>query len=222
MNGFLNIADHYWKILDRSDDGVYQSKTNSMVPDSDSRYAQWRTVAGDATPIASERELALTLRNRASALPEWLLSAPSFIQPSPDSYSADQLKAYANDARWRKEQGGTTSTMGPPIKTDDRAQAKITGLHTAVTQPAASQEAQPSLPPTRYTDFHFADGTIQSISTSMIIGLNNDLLTHINDCFSISAMVHSEIDDGSITTLEQIDAAFDAPMTNAAKDWLKG
>ena len=56
----------------------------------------------------------------------------------------------------------------------------------------------------------------------MIIGLNNDLLTHINDCFSISAMVHSEIDDGSITTLEQIDAAFDTPMTNAAKDWLKG
>ena len=51
--------------------------------------------------------------------------------------------------------------------------------------------------------------------------LNNDLLVHINACFQISADMLAGIAAGTVTTREQIDAAFDAPMTQAAADWLK-
>jgi hypothetical protein len=48
-----------------------------------------------------------------------------------------------------------------------------------------------------------------------------ELLTHINNCFSISADVLAAIEEGTITTREEIDAAFGAAMPPAAKDWLK-
>ena len=51
--------------------------------------------------------------------------------------------------------------------------------------------------------------------------MNNELLVHINNCFSISADMVAGIEDGTITTHEQIDAAFSASIKAARKDWLK-
>jgi hypothetical protein len=50
--------------------------------------------------------------------------------------------------------------------------------------------------------------------------MNNDLLTHINNCFGVSEDNYIAIDAGEITTREEIDAAFAAPMTKARKNWL--
>jgi hypothetical protein len=51
--------------------------------------------------------------------------------------------------------------------------------------------------------------------------MSDELQTHINNCFDIASQTLAGIADGSITTLAQIDAAFDAPITQARKDWLK-
>lgn len=116
---------------------------------------------------------------------------------------------YTADKRWRKEQGGITATAGFPIKTDDRSQAKITGLYTA------SQEV-----PAVVTPFSDADNAVRQLDAAAMHQLHVDLLTHINNCFSVSAAMLAGIADGSITTREQVDAAFDAPMTQARKDWM--
>jgi hypothetical protein len=203
----LNPFDHYW-IIGGSTAEVYSSAKNVMLPASDPDYVEWAAMR-IASRIGTVEELAEVLQTR-QALPDWMFNADSFIQPSEDTYSKEQLKAYSDDKRWQKEQGGITATAGFPIRTNDRAQAKITGLY------AASKEA-----PGVVTPYHAADGSIQQLDAAGMYALNSDLLTHINNCFEVSADVHGEIDTGTITTLEQIDAAFDAPITQARKDWLK-
>jgi hypothetical protein len=204
----VNIRDNYW-VIGGSTTEVYSSKTNTLVPVDDQTYVDWTAAYGAATPIASEAELADVLK-AYNLLPAWLFNAASFIQPTPTTYSKEQLAAYSPDKRWRKEQGGITLSSGMPVKTDDRAQAKITGVF------VAAQQA-----PTVITPWHAADGTVQQLDGNQLVAMNNDLLTHINNCFSVSADVLAQIEAGTITSLEQIDAAFDAPMTQERRDWLK-
>ena len=71
------------------------------------------------------------------------------------------------------------------------------------------------------TPYHATDNPIHQLTAARIEPVNVDLLTHINNCFSISADVLAAIEEGTITTREEIDAAFGAAMTQAAKDWLK-
>lgn len=120
------------------------------------------------------------------------------------------LQGYTAFKRWQKEQGGITLASGIPIKTDDRSQAKITGAYSAAVEL-----------PTVVTPWAAADGSVYPLDGAQIVAMNNELLTHINNCFAVSADVITGIEDGTITTHEQIDAAFDAPMTAARRDWLK-
>jgi hypothetical protein len=141
--------------------------------------------------------LADVLRKYGSSLPSWLLDAPSFIQPTPTSYSQSQLVAYSNDRRWAKEQGGLTLSSGKPIKTDDRAQAKINGAK------LIAIDTTPYSP-----NWQFADGSIVQLSAADVIDMSNQLQAHIENCFTISANNATGIANGTITTLEQIDAAY--------------
>jgi hypothetical protein len=75
--------------------------------------------------------------------------------------------------------------------------------------------------PTVVTPWAAADGNVYPLDGAQIVAMNNELLTHINNCFAVFADVLAQIEAGTITTHEQIDAAFDAPMTQARKDWLK-
>jgi hypothetical protein len=120
------------------------------------------------------------------------------------------LQGYTAYKRWLKEQGGIVLSFGMPIETDDRAQAKITGVYSA-------QQINPAV----LTAWHAADGTVHQLDAAQMEAMHIELLTHINDCFAISADMMAGIADGTITTHEQIDAAFDAPITKARKDWLK-
>jgi hypothetical protein len=197
MTLYLNIADHYW-IIGGSTSDIYQSASNTMVPVDNADYIKWTDAGGSVSTILNESELAEVLRNRGSALPAWLLNSSSFIQPTPTTYTTDQLKAYSENKRWAKEQGGVTLTAGQPIKTDDRSQAKINGAKLMAIDKT-----------TTYNPFwHFADDSIVQLNSNDVLAMSNDLQTHIENCFTISASTNTEIDNGTITTLEQIDAAY--------------
>jgi hypothetical protein len=203
----LNPWNHYW-IIGGSETEVYSSASNTMVPVDDPDYVAW-SAAKVAPPIATEAELADVLKVYPLVKP-WLFNASSFIQPSVGMYSPDQLKAYSDDARWRKEQGGLVTTAGFPIKTDDRSQAKITGAFNAG-----------QVEPTVVTPWRCADGTVVQLDAAGTHAMNDDLLTHINNCFAISADNYTAIDAGTMTTLEEIDAAYAAPISWARANWLK-
>lgn len=127
-----------------------------------------------------------------------------------DQYPAGMLESYCAYKRWVKEQGGITLSSGTPIETDDRSQAKING-----TRIVAENNASLT------TQWHAADGNYYAMTSADLITMSDELQTHINNCFDIASQTLVGIADGSITTLAQIDAAFDAPITQARKDWLK-
>ena len=204
----INHRAHYWAIAGSTTE-VYSSAANALVPIADPDYMAWTAAKGEPTPIDSEEELAEVLKPHAVVRP-WLFNAPSFIQPAAGVYDAGQLKAYSDDARWRKEQGGIITTQGFPIKTDDRAQAKITGVYSA-------SLAVPAV----VTPWRAADGLIVQLDAAGMAAMNDDLLTHINNCFAISADNYAAIDAGTMTTLDEIDAAFAAQITAARKAWMK-
>ena len=206
MYNALNILNHYW-IVGGSTTDVYSNKTNAMVPQTDQTYVDW-SMLNAPSPIASEAELADVLKPYGF-IPAWLFNAPSFIQPTPTTYSNDQLKAYTADARWRREQGGITLSSGMPIETDDRAQAKISGAMLAAKYPPASTKAPPGGGGIAFTTkWHAADGTIWPLDTPMIVAMSDALQLHIDGCFEAASGTIDAIEAGTITTLEQIDAAF--------------
>ena len=179
------------------DDGrVFSGPKQAIVAQNDPDYLAWLHPSRQATPWPRDVD-----GNQTDASLQEVLEPHGMFA---------NLTFYTVSKRWQKEQGGIVATDGFPIKTNDRAQAKITGLY------AASKEA-----PAVVTPYHAADNSLHDLDAAQMYQLNVDLLTHINNCFAISADMLAGIADGSITTREQIDAAFDAPMTQARKDWMK-
>jgi len=189
----MNPTDWYWL----ADDGrLFSSKSQTLVTVDDPAYVAW-DVTYDATPWPVDDAGAQT----DASLQALLEPFDMFVN----------LSYYTVNKRWRTEVGGLTATAGFPIKTDDRSQAKLTGLYTAsVENPAV------------ITQYQAANYTVQQIDAAGMLQLHIDLLTHINFCFDTSAAVLAGIADGTVTTREQIDAAFDTgTMTQAQKNWLK-
>lgn len=186
----LNYTPSHWYWIVGGDEAnVWSSRLAASVPVTDADYVAWLGAGGTPSAAATKADL------------QEVFAA---------QYPAGMLESYNEHKRWLKEQSGITLTSGMPIKTDDRAQAKITGVF------VAAKEL-----PTMTTPWSAADNTVHVLDADQIIAMNNELLTHINNCFSISADVLAQIEAGTITTREQIDAAFDAPITQARKDWLK-
>ena len=189
----INVADHYWSIAESED--VYQSKTNTMVPVDNEDYV----AHGLATPIASEAELAVVLQQRGSAVPMWLLlSQPTFIQPTPDTYSEEQLKSYSADARWRKMQGGIV-VNGISFPTD---QPTLSALNASfiLTQTNAASTFSWKLP----------DGTFVTLDKQGVQDLQRAVTDFGKDCFACEDHNADDIDAGSITDLAAIDAEYAA------------
>ena len=129
-------------------------------------------------------------------------------------YPPGTLETYTGFKRWHKEQGGITLTSGMPIETNDRAQAKISGAMLAAKYPPASAKAPPGGGGIAFTTkWHAADGTVWPLDTPAIVAMNDALQLHIDQCFEASSAVVAGIADGTITTREQIDAAFDPIVT---------
>ena len=183
-----NPIDWYWAI---GGDGaaVWSSARAMSVPVDDVNYVAWLAELGEGGG-PSRLDTMEELRTLMS-----------------QQYPAGTLETYCSFKRWQREQGGMTLTSGMPIKTDDRAQAKITGVY-------AAAQAMPSVT----TTWHAADGADYPLDATQITTMNEELLGHIDDCFAISADVLAQIAAGTITTHAEVDAAFAAgPATAAAE-----
>ena len=183
----------YWL----ADDGrLFSSKSQTIVAADDPAYVAW-DVTYNATRWPADDAGAQTDASLQAVLEPMGMFA--------------NLKYYTDNARWRKEQGGITTTAGMPILTDDRSQAKINGTRIVAQGNAALS-----------TPWHAADDQFYTMASADIIAMSDDLQTHINNCFATSSDVQAQIDSGTITTREQVGrAAFAAPMSGARKDWLR-
>jgi hypothetical protein len=196
----INIADHYWIIAGSATD-VYQSKSNTLVPVGDADYAAWQAAKGDASPIASEAELAETLQANGSPLPAWLLAAPSFIQPTPTTYTTEQLKAYSADARYRYASGGVvvTSVGGSvPFLTDVVARNTINSAYDYLTAQGAGASVS----------WKMSDGSFVTIDTAQMTTVMNSVAAFVQSCFAKESTNMMGIEEGSITDLATIDNSY--------------
>jgi hypothetical protein len=182
MNQF-NIADWYW-IVGGDAANVWSSARAASVPIADADYVTW-SANHSATAIASMAELE---------------------QVFAEQYPPGSLNNYCVFKRWEKEQGGMMLGSGMPLKTDDRAQAKVNGAVLAAT-------ADPNFT----TQWHAADGSYWPLDAAGVTAMSGELQAHINNCFTISSQTMAGIIDGSITTLAQIDSAFAATKAAPGK-----
>jgi hypothetical protein len=196
----MNVADHYW-IVGGSTTDVYQSKTNTLVAVGDAAYVAW-AATNLAAPIANENELAVMVRANGLQLPEWLfLSADTFIQPTPTTYSKGQLAAYSADARNRHATGGMiiTSLSPVPFLTDTTSRNTIN---------SSFQYSQAN--PAHITNWKMSDGTFIPLNNTQMATLNNDVTVFVQSCFTCESTNLTAINGGSMTTLAAIDAAYAA------------
>lgn len=112
------------------------------------------------------------------------------------SHSLPDLPAYAARKRWEKEVGGI-NINGLIVATDDRSKTMISGARVA-----AQNDPQFS------TQWKAADGTFTTINAAAAIAISDAMLAHVSHCFAIEARVLAGIEAGTISTVEQIDAAF--------------
>jgi hypothetical protein len=195
----VSIANHYW-IVGGSTTDVYSSATNTMVAASDQAYIDWAAIHA-ASPIASEPELAEVIK-AYNVLPAWLLNAPTFVQPTPTTYTKGQLAAYAADARYRHASGGVAVTSlggAVPFLTDPVSRNTIDSAHNyAVANPG------------HVTDWKLSDGSFIKLSEAQLATLLQDVAGFVQSCFTCESSTVTSINAGTITTLAQIDAAFAA------------
>jgi len=203
--------DWYWAVAG-NDANVYSSARNIYVPTDDADYVAWLETNAIGGPIASEAEIWPTVSIGPRPLPAWLFDGTTFAQPALDQYTKTQLKSYSADARWRKEQGGISVTVSGgsmPIKTDDRAQAKINGVRFVATVVGTAGQAQPE-PTISQTSWVATDLTIWQLSSADVEAMSDQLQQHINGCFVTHQQNVVAIDAGTLTSPQQIDAAFNA------------
>jgi hypothetical protein len=116
------------------------------------------------------------------------------------------LNYYCIFVRWSVEQNGLTLSSGMAIKTDDRSQAKINGVRgRSVDDPSFT------------TQWWAADFTIWSLDATQIQAMHNELQTHIDSMFAISADTLTKIQGGTITTRDEVNSAFGFTPPTAAK-----
>lgn len=106
------------------------------------------------------------------------------------------LAAYTANKRWQKEVGGIVIN-GISIATDDRSKMMISGARVAA-------EADPNFT----TQWKAADGTFVTIDAAAVIAISDTMLAHVSNCFAIEAQVLAGIQNETIKTVEDIDAAF--------------
>lgn len=58
------------------------------------------------------------------------------------------------------------------------------------------------------TQWKSADGTFVTIDAAAVIAISDAMLAHVSRCFAIEAQVLAEIEAETISSFEQIDAAF--------------
>lgn len=161
---------------------VFSGATGNYVPLTDPNYLKF---ANDARPttIASEDELIAVLEEQA---------------PGAVVTTKDGLIAYAARKRYEKEVGGTVVDSVAYL-TDRETQSKFA---------AAVLMAQ--INPSATFSWKVADSAFVSLDATAMIAVASAVGAYVQSCFAAEATVVAGIKDGTITTAEQIDAAFPA------------
>ena len=128
--------------------------------------------------------------------PGWVAVGDMIAPPAPGPVQPIDLVAYARDARWRAEIGGI-EWEGVPIATDDSSKIKIAGARLAA-------QADPGFETTWYG----TDGEGVVVDAPLIIELSDAVLAHVDGTFTTFGQVKAAITAGTITTREEVDAAF--------------
>lgn len=116
---------------------------------------------------------------------------PAYDIPETDLYT------YAAQKRWEIETGGITLN-GMSVFTDDRSKSLILGARLA-----AESDSEFT------TEWKGVDGTFVTIDAPTIIAVSNAILEHVRKCFATEAGIIADIESGAITTIEEINNAFD-------------
>jgi hypothetical protein len=174
----FNPFDWYWLA---SDGRLFSSARQALIADDDADYLAW-TAAGH---LAQRWPTDESGEQTTDALQGVL---------TPYGMFAD-LIGYAADRRWRKEVGGIV-VGGVPVTTDDRSKLMIAGAR-------IKADANPEFT----TNWKTGSGFIL-LDAATIIALSDAVLAHVDSCFETEGEVLAAIDAGTITTREQIDAAF--------------
>ena len=187
----IDVANHYW-VVGGASDQVYSSKTNTYVPLDDAAYVAWLAEDRQPTPIAVEADI---WPCQSAIKPSWLFNGTTFAQPTPDTYTPDQLTGYAKDQRWLNETGGIT-VDGVPVETDDRSKGLVSQQRLVAQKDTASFS----------TTWQSEDNALHPITGEQMIGLADAVAAHVNACFVQYADAIGGITAGKITKLAQVDA----------------
>lgn len=114
------------------------------------------------------------------------------------------LKDHLADYRWQKETGGITIS-GLPIRTDDRSKMLLAAIQ---------QEIATTNDPTHTRQTKTTAGFV-SLSDAQLSALYLAVISHVQKCFDCEQSLISSIDSSTLTTTQEVEAAFDAAYAAA-------
>lgn len=121
-----------------------------------------------------------------------------FLTEETKNNTLEVLKAEMKDAarqiRWEVETGGITFN-GISLRTDERSQVRVGNLISTVLADPDSQEF----------DFESQPGVWVTISREEAMAIGKAVSQHVQECFSRCKAIHTEIDNSSFETLEDVD-----------------
>ncbi|WP_084649819.1 DUF4376 domain-containing protein [Stappia stellulata] len=132
--------------------------------------------------------------------PDNLGLTSSWVEPSVD------LHAHLAEIRRAHETGGVTATVGSDVidvATDQEGRTNLLGARVAA-------EQMPD-----FTTVWSANNGRFELDAAGIIALSNAVLAHINGAFIAQAAIVAQIDAGTLTTPEEVEAAFAAEVAGA-------
>lgn len=121
----------------------------------------------------------------------------SVLDPVDDTAAVPDLISLAAALRYSKETGGI-EVGGMAIATDDRSKLMLSGARIAAM-------ADPSF----ITRWKTPNGWVD-LTAVQIIAISDAVQAHVAECFALEADIADKIEEGTITTLEDVDSAFSA------------
>jgi hypothetical protein len=191
---FFDSANWYW-FVGGDETRAYQSRTNTYVPAADPEFVEW-LAAGDVhqpARIGTEAEIWPYVKEPPLSRSSWLFNGTTFAQPTPDTYTTDQLIGAAKEERWLNETGGIMVNL-IPVETDDRSKGLV------------SQQRLVALKdPTLFsTTWQSVDNTLHPITGDQMITLADAVAAHVNQCYLDYAAAVAAIEGGVILNVEGV------------------
>lgn len=195
-----DFRDFYWTV-GASSSNVYSSKSNTYVDIEDPDYVAFLNAGNYPTRIANEAEL-WDVISGPLGLPGWMFNGETFSQPAASKFSKAQLKAYANIVQWSRAVGGHVVMIdGSPVpfSTSEASMSLLAGKAMRLQQPNPPSTVRWQVSPTSFKLIEADDFIVAASSVADFVQSTFDRLDE----------VFSMIDDGTVTTPDGVENAFD-------------